>query len=60
MLAATDQWLDPSGYTLGNLNPNEALDCVDDMNRVVLQARPHLPCYAVLYAGWVRAAALRF
>ena len=33
----SDRWMDPGGYPLGALNPNEALNCVDDMNRVLLQ-----------------------
>ena len=41
----SDRWLDPSGYPLGALNPNEALNCVDDINRVVLQVFPiSSPC----------------
>lgn len=30
-------WLDPGGWTLGDLNTNWPRDCIDDMNRVVLQ-----------------------
>ena len=33
----SNRWMDPGGYWLGALNPNEALNCVDDMNRVLLQ-----------------------
>lgn len=33
----SDRWMDPGGYALGALNPNEALNCVDDINRMLLQ-----------------------
>ena len=42
--------MDPGGYWLGALNPNEALNCVDDINRVVLQVIMRASCPMRVYA----------
>ncbi len=40
----SSNWIDPGGYTLGSLQANDRLDCVDDMNRMVLQVLFNLLC----------------
>lgn len=40
----SSNWIDPGGYTLGSLHANDRLDCVDDMNRMVLQVLFNLLC----------------
>lgn len=37
-------WLDPAGWTLGGLQANVRRDCIDDMNRVVVQMLFNMMC----------------
>lgn len=37
-------WLDPAGWTLGSLQANVMRDCIDDMNRIVLNVLWNMLC----------------
>lgn len=44
LASESSNWLDPGGWTLGSLQPNDRRDCVDDMNRMVLQILFNMIC----------------